>query len=57
MASQLAEQDAIYSSSVVMRKTMECYLLSHNIMADPRVKHPPKVLFISETLPAQSKNV
>ena len=57
MASQLAEQAAIYSASVVLRATLDYFLHSHEIMADPRLKHPPEVLFIFETLPAQSEYV
>ena len=52
MASQLAEQAAVYSASTVLRETWECFLLSHEIMADPKLKHPPEVLFLFETLPA-----
>ena len=53
MASQLVEQAAIYSASAVLRATLDCFLLSHEIMVDPRLKHPPEVLFLSETLPTQ----
>ena len=53
MASQLAKQDAIYSTSAVLRATLDCFLLSHEIMANPRLKHSPEVLFLSETLSAQ----
>ena len=36
IASQLAEQDAMYSTSAVMRETLDYFLLNHEIMADPR---------------------
>ena len=57
MASQLAEQVGIYSSSVVLRATLDCFLLSHEIMPDSRLKHTPEVLFLYETLLAQSEFV
>ena len=57
MDSQLAKQAAIYSASVVLRATLNCFLLNHEIIADPRQKHPPDVLFLSETLPTQSISV
>ena len=51
MASQLVEQATIYFSFGVLRETLDCFLLSHEIMAYPILKHPPKVLFLSKTLP------
>ena len=36
VASQLAEQDAIYSASVMVRETLDYFLLNHEIMADPK---------------------
>jgi hypothetical protein len=57
MASQLAEHVAIYSASVVLRAILDCILLCHEIMADPRLKQHPEVLFLSETLPVQSESV
>ena len=57
MDSQLEEHNALYSAFLVLGDTLECFLLSHEIMVDPRLKHPPEVLFLLETLPAQSKFV
>jgi hypothetical protein len=52
MASQLAEHVAMYSAFVVLRAILDCFLLCHEVMADPRRKQHPEVLFLSETLPA-----
>jgi hypothetical protein len=57
MASPLAEHVAIYSASAVLRGILDCFLLCHEIMPDPRLKQHHEVLFMSETLPAQSKSV
>jgi hypothetical protein len=57
MASQLAEHAAMYSVSVELRAILDCFLLCHDIMAEPRLKQHPEVLFLSETLPAQSESV
>jgi hypothetical protein len=57
IASQLAEHVAMYSASVVLRAMLDCFLLCHEIMADPKQKQHPKVLFLSETIPAQSESV
>ena len=53
MASQLVEQAAMYYASIVLRAILDCFLLNHEIIADPRQKHPLDVIFLSETLPAQ----
>jgi hypothetical protein len=57
VASQLAEHVAVYSASVVLKATLDCFLLCHEVMVDPRLKQHPEVLFLSETLPAQSESV
>jgi hypothetical protein len=57
MDSQLAEHVAMYSASVVLREILDCFLLFHEVMADPRLKQHPEVLFLSETLPTQSESV
>jgi hypothetical protein len=57
MASPLAEHAAMYSASVVLEAILDCILLCHEAMADPRLKQHPEVLFLSETLPAQSESV
>jgi hypothetical protein len=55
IASQLAEHATMYFASAVMRAMLDCFLLSHEIMADPKLKQHPEVLFLLETLPAQSE--
>ena len=57
MASQLAEHVAMYSAYVVMRAIRDCFMLCHEVMADPKLKQHPEVLFLSEALPAQSESV
>jgi hypothetical protein len=57
MASQLAEHATMYSAFVVLRAILDCFLLCHEVMADPRLKQHPEVLFLSETLPSQSESV
>jgi hypothetical protein len=57
MASQLVEHAAIYSASIVIRAILDCFLLCHEVMADPKLKQHLEVLFLSETLPAQSESV
>jgi hypothetical protein len=57
MASQLVEHDAMYSASVVLREILYFFLLFHEVMAYPKLKQHPKVLFLSEALPAQSESV
>jgi hypothetical protein len=57
MASQLAEHVAMYSASVVLREILDCFLLFHEVMADPKLKQHPEVIFLSEALPSQSESV
>jgi hypothetical protein len=57
IASQLAEHPAMYYAFVVLRAILNCFLLCHKIIADPKLKQHPEVLFLSETLPAQSASV
>jgi hypothetical protein len=57
MASQLAEHATMYFASVVLREILDCFLLCHEVMADLKLKQHPEVLFLSETLPAQSESV
>jgi hypothetical protein len=57
MASQLAEHDAMYYASIMMREILDCFLLFHEVMVDPRLKKHHEVLFLSKTIPAQSKSV
>jgi hypothetical protein len=54
MDSQLVEHATMYSSSVMLREILYFFLLCHEFMADPRLKKYLEVLFLSETLPAQS---
>jgi hypothetical protein len=48
---------AMYSSSAMLRAILDCFLLCHEVMADPRLKQHPGVFFLSETLPAQFESV
>jgi hypothetical protein len=57
IASQLAEHAAMYSAFAVLRAILDCFLLCHEIMADPKLKQHPEVLFLSATFPAQSASV
>jgi hypothetical protein len=57
MTSQLAKHVVMYSSSVVLREILDCFLLFHEVMVDPGLKQHPEVLFLSETLLAQSESV
>jgi hypothetical protein len=57
MDSKLVEHAAMYSASAMMRTILDCFLLCDEVMADPRLKQHPKVLFLSEILPAQSESV
>jgi hypothetical protein len=52
MDSQLEEHATMYYASAMLRAMLDCFLLCHEIMADPRLKQHPEVLFLSETLPA-----
>jgi hypothetical protein len=54
IASQLAEHAAMYFSSTVLRAILDCFLLYHEIMVNPKLKQHLKVLFMSAMLPAQS---
>src|SRR5713226_8234656 len=53
----LVEQSAMYFASTVLRETLDCFLLNHELIADLKQKHLPNVLFLSEILPAQSASV
>jgi hypothetical protein len=57
MASKLAEHAAMYSASAVLREILDCFLLCHEVMADPKLKQHLEVLFLSEALPAQFESV
>jgi hypothetical protein len=52
MDSQLAEHVSMYSASFVLREIMDCFLLCHEVMAEPRLKKHPEVIFLLVTLPA-----
>ena len=43
----------MYYAYVVLRAMLDCFLLCHEIMVDPKLKQQPEVLFLLETLPAQ----
>jgi hypothetical protein len=38
MASQLAKHAAMYSAFAVLRAILDCFLLYHEVMDDPRLK-------------------
>jgi hypothetical protein len=57
MASQLAEHATMYFTSAMLRAILDCFLLCHEVMADPRLKQHLEVLFLSETLPTQYESV
>jgi hypothetical protein len=54
--SLLAKHVAIYYASVVLSATPVCFLLSHQIIADPKLKQHPDVLFRSVTLSSISSH-
>jgi hypothetical protein len=47
IASQLVEHVAMYSTSIVMRAILDCFLLCHGIIVDPKLKQHPEVIFLS----------
>ena len=53
----VVEQSAMYSASIVLRETLDCFLLNHELIVDLKQKHLPDVLFLSEILLAQSASV
>jgi hypothetical protein len=55
--SQLAEHATMYSASFVLGAMLNCSLLCHEVMDDPKLKQHPEVPFLSETIPAQSESV
>ena len=57
MAYNLVEKSAMYSASTVLRETLDCFLLNHELIADLKQKHIPNVLFLSEILLAQFASV
>ena len=57
MASQLARLVVIYSTSIELNAIEYYFLLNHEIIVDPKLKQHLDVLFLSITLPAQSKSV
>jgi hypothetical protein len=57
MDSQLAEHVAMYFAYVVLKEILDCFLLCHEVMADPELKQHPEVIFLYEALPTQSESV
>jgi hypothetical protein len=57
MVSQLAKHLAMYYVFGMLREILDCVMLCHEFMADPKLKQHHEVLFLSETLPAQSELV
>ena len=56
-ASLLAALAAVYSAFAVLWAIGLCFLLDQEIIAEPRLKQYPEVLFRSTTLPIQSESV
>jgi hypothetical protein len=52
MVSQLAKHATMNYASAMLREMFDFFLLFHEIMDDPRLKHHPEVLFMSDTLPS-----
>jgi hypothetical protein len=46
MASQLAEHAAMYSAFIVLREILDCFLLCHEVMVDPKLNQHLEVLFL-----------
>ena len=46
IALQLGEHAAMYSSFAVLREILDCFLLFHEIMADPKLKQHLEVIFL-----------
>jgi hypothetical protein len=57
MDSQLVEHATMYYASAVLRVILDCFLLCHEVMADPRLKQHPEVIFLLEALPSQYESV
>ena len=56
-ASLLAALAAVYSASAVLWAMEPYFLLDQEIIAEPKLKQYPEVLFRSTTLPIQSELV
>jgi hypothetical protein len=56
-ATQVAEHATMYYAFVVVEAMLNCFLLCHEIMVDFKLKQHPEVLFLSESLLAQSESV
>jgi TFIIF-interacting CTD phosphatase-like protein len=57
MDSQQVEHAAMYFTSTMLREILDYLLLFHEVMADHKLKQHSKVLFLFESLPAQSEAV
>lgn len=57
MASLAPIDAAMYSASVELWATDDCFLLNHDIIADPKVKQHLDVPFRSMEFPVQSESV
>jgi hypothetical protein len=57
MASELAEHATMYYAFVVLGAMLDCSLLCHEAMANPRLKQHHEVFFLSKRLPAQSESI
>jgi hypothetical protein len=53
----MEEHATMFYASIVLKEMLDCFLLFHDIMADPKVKQHSEVIFLSETLLSQYKSV
>jgi hypothetical protein len=57
MDSHLVEHDEMYFAFVVLREILYLSLLFHEVMADPKLKQHPEVIFLFESISSQSELV
>jgi hypothetical protein len=56
MASQLTMLVSMYSASMELKTTKDCFLLNQEITHEPKLNQKPKVLFLPPTSPTESKS-
>jgi hypothetical protein len=57
MDSQLAEYDAMYSASIILREILDCFMIFHEVMVEPKLKQHLEILVFSEELPTQYESI
>ena len=40
----------MYFASAVLQETLNCFLLNHELIVDPKQKHLPNVIFVARVL-------